>query len=326
MNDHIDLESLSALLDGELDARERRAIAQHLEGCSECSDQLQSIKAVAGQLEALPDLEATELEHQRLVRAAVEWRRGGRDGKAGGAVTERPGARTRPAPFRRWLAPGLVAALLVGFGLIPILRNSDPTPGRPEVQAAGSPLKLASGRDIRRVVGALPVVSDQVGKYSVSAATKAGRNAGVSETSPGRPESSADDAAGQDSAAGSKTLESGQQAAPALAPDTDAEGFIAPPSGQTGQTFEPKFSKSAGESCLGKVAATQGSTLVALLAQKADYQGKPAWMLAFAWTPSKNPEAKLDRVQVWIFAPEDCATLAGPALINRVLNYSSFTI
>jgi len=230
------------------------------------------------------------------------------------------------------LAAGLVAAILVGFGLVQTLKQSEPVPGRPEVQAAGPPLKLGSGRDVRRIVGALPQVKDKVGEYSLASAGKAVTSPKTPEVSSSGPQNSA----AQDSAAESKSLQSQRQAAPATAPSAgtglggsaggtapaagDAGNFGAPPPSPT----QPQFSKAAGESCLKKVAATQPYTLVPLLARKADYQGKPAWLLAYAWTRSKDPRAKLDLVQVWIFNPGDCAALDGPALINRLLSYSAF--
>jgi len=326
MSSHIDIELLSALIDGELDARDRHRLDDHMAGCAKCSQQFRLIETAAGQVGSLPLLEPDDLENQRLVRALVEWRKAS-EGPSG---VKRPSLRSTPP--RRWLAAGLVAAILAGFGLVQTLNKAGPIPGPPQVQAAGAPLELTSGRNIRSVVGALPQVRNQVGVYNVTTASRAANAAKTPQISSTAPEGSA----GQDSVDASKALQSRRQAAPAAAPGGGSEpdgsaGGTAPAAGDAGNfgapppgSPQPQFSKAAGESCLEKVAATQPYTLVPLLARKADYQGKPAWVLAYAWTRSKDPKAKLDLVQVWIFDPRDCAALDGPALINRLLSYSSF--
>ena len=343
MSAHIDPEALGELLDGALGPREQSAARDHLEVCPDCSQLLSSLESAAGLVGSLPVLELSELEHQRLVRASLEWRESqaaeaapGLGAVGGKTVEQAPEyanmARKRPAA-RRWMAAGLAAAVIAGFAVVSAIRRPEPVPGSPVVEAEGPPLLLASGRDVRRVVGSLPQVKNQVGKYSLSAVGRESRSTGGSEPGAAAPETSGV----QDSDANAKSLGGRAQPAPAgvsaaPTPATAAASTPAPAPAAGGQfslpasspAAEPAFSYGDGRSCLDKVLDAQPYALAPLLARKAQFQGRAAWALVYAWTPSKDPSAKLDRVQVWILSAEDCKALTGTALINRVISYSSF--
>lgn len=72
MTAHVALESLSALLDGELAAGERETVREHLEGCLGCRRRLEGLRAVArglGALERLPPPPTLDLAVARRTRA-----------------------------------------------------------------------------------------------------------------------------------------------------------------------------------------------------------------------------------------------------------------
>ena len=60
-------EALSALVDGELPADERAAVAAHVERCPECSEELRAVRAVRDALRALPAVEPPPGFLDRLV-------------------------------------------------------------------------------------------------------------------------------------------------------------------------------------------------------------------------------------------------------------------
>jgi putative zinc finger protein len=77
MSIHRESEQLSAYLDGELDAAERRAIESHLSGCAACSTTLQALRATTADLRALPAAEPTPQQswvlRATLRRARRPW-------------------------------------------------------------------------------------------------------------------------------------------------------------------------------------------------------------------------------------------------------------
>ncbi len=64
-------ENLSAYLDGELDPEEENALRLHLEGCTTCSAQLESLRSTVRLVGSLPRIDAPAALMQRLQRATA---------------------------------------------------------------------------------------------------------------------------------------------------------------------------------------------------------------------------------------------------------------
>jgi hypothetical protein len=67
-------------------------------------------------------------------------------------------------------------------------------------------------------------------------------------------------------------------------------------------------------SCLRSVLQSQPYPMMPLVARPATYQGKPAWLLVYAWTSSSADEASLDRLQIWVVDRQQCFPLSYQAL------------
>lgn len=297
---HVELEAMSAHLDGELDQRERTTVDAHLTTCPQCAAAYSRLVALSGRLTALPAPEMTVDEHRELRQAVI---------------------RARPAKASAWgvslrwaLAGGfvLVAVAAVGFAS---LRNGSPgdreSPARTEAAAPAEPsFNFSSGREVDRVVASLPEVAAGVNRYRPEDALGGG---GGGTGGAFRAEDSA--TAGSDESATPETL-----SAPA-----EADAADRPAAGQSEQQpAPPAFSNRAADACLERVAATQTTPMVALLAREATYRGTPAWLLVFAWSPDPNTAEPLDRWQTWLVTPEDCRDFSGDELASRAL-YRSFS-
>lgn len=140
--------------------------------------------------------------------------------------------------------------------------------------AQGEPLVFTSDAEIRDVVSSQPEVKAAAGRYRVLDV-------------------------------GSRQEPAIERAVTALSARSDSES--------SGGTYEQAPSKPAAdrsaESCVRKVLQTQPHAMLPLLARPAKYKGADAWVVVFAWTPSAEEDAPLDRLQVWVLSPKDCATL-----------------
>ncbi|HVL80688.1 MAG TPA: zf-HC2 domain-containing protein [Actinomycetota bacterium] len=103
MNEHIRSEVMSAIVDGESTAEERRTADVHLQGCAECRRALSELSSVRDLVSALPRLEAPE----EVVQAAL-----------------RPGRVRLLSPRRRLVA--LAAAAAVVVSLAGVVRPPEP--------------------------------------------------------------------------------------------------------------------------------------------------------------------------------------------------------
>ncbi len=317
--DHPELESLSAYLDGELGSRERGKVEEHLMSCPACSAIRAKLAAAAERLAALPALEMTADEHRALRQAALKAR------------PDRPSPWTRR--YLQWAVAGglvLVAMTAVGFGFLRV-GSSDGAGSEsltePAAPTAGQPaFDFTSGAQVDRTVASLPEVAAGVNRYRPEDAPAAtGGDSGSGK---------AGDYGG--SSSGSDQEGARQHPAPAMA-EPDGAG----PSGGGGAEGDvrtearddraPKaaaplrpFSNDAADSCLERVTRTQSYPMVPLLARQATYQGTPAWLLVFAWSPEPEVGKTLDRWQTWLVTPQDCQNLTGPELEARAL-YRSFS-
>ncbi len=97
MQNHRELEQLSAYVDGELDADARARLEEHLPGCAECRTTLDALRATVTELRALDEPAPSQHESWAL-RAAIAR------------------AKARPARWgRAAVALGGVAAVVIGF-------------------------------------------------------------------------------------------------------------------------------------------------------------------------------------------------------------------
>ena len=93
---HVEREILSALLDGELDASERKFVHEHLQECDACREAAVEFGAVKGVMGNLPRLVAPE----SFVSGALERRR----------TPARDAAAAVVSGKRRWVIGGAAAA------------------------------------------------------------------------------------------------------------------------------------------------------------------------------------------------------------------------
>jgi hypothetical protein len=142
---HSWLDRLSEYVDGELSRAERRALEQHLSGCTRCSAALDDLRLVA--------------ERAKAWNAPAEP---ARDLWPGIAARLEPRARVMPRRWTRWLAPrlaaaaALVAALALAWGLFvghqPAVRRAAV---RPSTSPGYSTPPFAADRDYETTVASL---------------------------------------------------------------------------------------------------------------------------------------------------------------------------
>jgi hypothetical protein len=139
--DHPDHEQLAAFQAGDVDRRERLDVEAHLAGCPSCAELVASVGRARASLALLEEPDLPPGLHDRLA-AAVD---------AEAATTPEPAAAPRAAPgrrarrpatpwYRRPVAWGAAAALLVAALVIPFLNQSGP-----HVTTAGGDTGAAGG-------------------------------------------------------------------------------------------------------------------------------------------------------------------------------------
>ena len=141
MPDHPDHEQLAAFQAGDVDRRERLDVEAHLAGCPSCAELVASVGRARASLALLEEPELPSGLHDRLA-AAVD---------AEAAATPEPATAPRAVPgrrarrpatpwYRRPVAWGAAAALLVAALVIPFLNQSGP-----HVTTAGGDTGAAGG-------------------------------------------------------------------------------------------------------------------------------------------------------------------------------------
>lgn len=141
MPDHPDHEQLAAFQAGDVDRRERLDVEAHLAGCPSCAELVASVGRARASLALLEEPDLPPGLHDRLA-AAVD---------AEAAATPEPATAPRAAPgrrarrpatpwYRRPVAWGAAAALLVAALVIPFLNQSGP-----HVTTAGGDTGAAGG-------------------------------------------------------------------------------------------------------------------------------------------------------------------------------------
>ncbi|HEX2054094.1 MAG TPA: zf-HC2 domain-containing protein [Actinomycetota bacterium] len=308
--DHLEIDSISAYLDGELPVEERSAVESHLQTCAQCSATQQALSTASGGVASLPQLSLTADEHRELRVAVLASRR------------------ARKVPWRtrytQWAMAGglaVVAMVAAGYGFL----RDGPSGGETSssLSEGAAPAQRSfdfrSGDQVDRTVAGLPEVAAGLNRYRPEDAPP--KAMALPRT---------DD--GTESAAGAGSAEPFNPAAPppqrALArtdPDQPNSDAAAPqPEAASDAAQVPDFSNEAADQCLSRISSTQSYPMVGLLAREATYQGTPVWLLVFAWTPDPEVGKTLDQWQTWLVRPQDCAAYAGPELESRVL-YRSFS-
>lgn len=284
MNDHLDAEALSAYIDEEVDLHERERIDAHIGRCSDCQRLLEILRGAASAISRLEDASVTPDEH-RLLRQAV--------------LDARPGIR-RWGPM--WGLAGVTALVVVGvFGFFSFQRQGSLVDDRSsERRMATGPVQEArsfdfvSDEQIRSVVSSQGQVVSGIDRFTVAdVGTEQEPAIHMALSSTAAATIAREDKAAEDPAAGRSS------------PSAD-------------------FSSTSGQICIRKVLRSQPYPMIPLLAAPASYKQKTAWLLVYAFTADQTSTSRLDRAQIWLISPEECARLEGAALINAAYHYSFY--
>lgn len=319
MKKHLQPESLSAYLDGELDGRERSEVEEHLGACADCSAVRTRLAATMGSVAGLGPVTVSADEH-RTLRQTI--------------LSSRPAASTsRRFGFPQWALAGglvLVAFTALAFSLFRPEGRGASDEALTEAAApasGGAGFNFESGDQVDRTVAALPEVTAGMNRYRagdtdrrdaeekrVKVFTGPGESPG--STSPGAPQAMARSETAADSAGNAVP---GVPAPAAESPGTAGEGSA------SSQNSAPSlFTNQAADECLGRVSGTQSYPMVPLLAREASFEGRPAWLLVFAWSPDASGDEPLDRWQSWLVDPVDCRDFTGAELAAKAL-YRSYS-
>jgi hypothetical protein len=328
MKKHLEPESLSAYLDGELDRDQRTAVEEHLGSCAECSAVRARLASAMGSVAALGPVTMTADEH-RVVRQAI--------------LNSRPAASgARRFSFPQFaLAGGLVIVAFTALAFS-FFRPGERGTSQDALSEAAAPslsapsFKFESGEEVDRTVAALPEVTEGVTQYRAGDAPRRDSDPERVEvfTGPGTAAGGATQGAPAPMARAEN--DSAGNAAPAPGPVAGAPGpagggSTAQGSGSTDEetattqgSASTLFSPQAADECLGKVVSTQSYPMIPLVAREASFEGRPAWLLVFAWSPDASGNEPLDQWQTWLVDPVECRDLSGPELAARAL-YRSYS-
>jgi hypothetical protein len=325
MRDHPAIDTLSAYLDAELAQEERDDVARHLAECRQCAAQTRALQAATAAVGTLSRVEPTADEHRQLRQSILKAR-------PAGSVTRLPFS-------QRWALAGGLAIVVIAIAGVFALRSGGPSVSEQASAPASEAgvFDFASPDDVRQTVLALPEVSKASRSSSDSAAKARSEGSDTSDSAP--PEApelfSSRAGSGQDSApedqaeavGGAGGAEGGGGAAGGSGDYAGSTTGSDDGDGGTGRRDSEGaagFSKQAQDQCLAKVAEAHDRRLFPLLAREARFRGQPAWLLVYASSPSGDASAPLDRVQVYLIPPADCAAESGPPLLERALYRSSF--
>lgn len=311
MKKHLEPESLSTYLDGELGGNEKTAVEQHLGSCADCSALRARLASAMGSVAALGPVTMTADEH-RVLRQTI--------------LKSRPAASgARRFSFPQFaLAGGLVivafTALAFSF-LRPGERGtSQDAPSEAAAPTLSAPsFKFESGDEVDRTVAALPEVTAGVSQYRAGDARRRDTDTNRVEVFAG-PDAAGGATQGAPAPMARAENDSGGNAGPEapVSAGTDEETATAQDGAPT------LFSAQAADECLGKVVSTQSYPMIPLVAREASYEGRPAWLLVFAWSPNASGDEPLDRWQTWLVDPVDCRDFSGAELAAGAL-YRSYS-
>ena len=274
MPDHPDHEQLAAFQAGDVDRRERLDIEAHLAGCPSCAELVASVGHARASLAVLEEPDLPPGLHDRLA-AAVDAEAAAEPAPATRAAPGRR-ARGRAIPwYRRPVAWGAAAALLVAALVIPFLSQSGPhvTTAGSDTDAAGRAREAATPAP--SAAANLPVFRVQ---GEVTAATVRNRLNSDSRAK-----------AALDSAASGTPQAARDQGEGSFSPDAGGRSAGAPQS----------------QSCLPAATAAAEPAIRPLAPAffiEGTYQGRAATILVTTSTPQPN------RVDLWVFPRNSCTS------------------
>lgn len=301
MKEHLENESLSAYLDGELDAREQSRVERHLETCAVCSAARAGLASAAKSVSSLGPVSMTVDEHRALRQAVLR---------------SRPSPAAKRFGFSQWALAGTMVLVAVFALAISFLRDGGPARQEDAVNEAGAPADSSAPifnfdqpADVDRTVQALPEIAGP--KRSSAQPDQAARDLDAGANTSGAP------VPARANPGSAQTLE---QPPPlkAMVPPEEADGdggIMAAPG---------PFTPEAGDECARRVAATQSYRMVPLRVEEASYQDRPAWFLVYGWGPEVDAGLPADRWQAWLVDPNDCISFSGAELEAKAL-YRSFS-
>jgi len=269
--DHPDHEQLAAFQAGDVDRRERLDVEAHLAGCASCAELVASVGHARASLALLEEPGLPPGLHDRLAAAVAA-----EPAAAGQAGTPARRARRPATPwYRRPVAWGAAAALLVAALVIPFLNQSGPhvTTAGSDTDAAGRAREAATPAP--SAAANLPVFRVQ---GEVTAATVRDRLNSDSRAK-----------AALDSAASSTPQAARDQGEGSFSPDAGGRSAGAPQS----------------QSCLPAATAAADPAIRPLAPAffiEGTYQGRAATILVTTSTPQPN------RVDLWVFPRNSCTS------------------
>ena len=276
MPDHPDHEQLAAFQAGDVDRRERLDVEAHLAGCTSCAELVASVGRARASLALLEEPDLPPGLHDRLA-AAVD---------AEAAATPEPATAPRAAPgrrarrpatpwYRRPVAWGAAAALLVAALVIPFLNQSGP-----HVTTAGGDTGAAGGA--REAATPAPSAAANLPVFRVQGEVTA-------DTVRRRLDTDSRAKAALDSAASSTPQAATGQGERTFSPDAGGASADAPRL----------------QSCLpAATAAADPATrpLAPAFFIEGNYQGRAATILVTTSTPQPS------RVDLWVFPRDSCTS------------------
>ena len=279
MPDHPDHEQLAACQAGDVDRRERLDVEAHLAGCASCAELVASVGHARASLALLEEPDLPSGLHDRLA-AAVDAEPG--PVAAGRAATPARRARRPAVPwYRRPVAWGAAAALLVAALVIPFLNQSGPN-----VTTAGSDTGAAGGA--REAATPAPSAAANLPVFRVQGEVTA-------DTVRRRLASDSRAKAALDSAASRTPQAATGQGERTFSPDAGGSTAEAPQS-----AGDPQL-----QSCLPAATAAADPAIRPLAPAffiEGTYQGRAATILVTTSTPQPN------RVDLWVFPRNSCSS------------------
>ena len=273
MPDHPDHEQLAAFQAGDVDRRERLDVEAHLGGCASCAELVASVGHARASLALLEEPDLPPGLHDRLA-AAVDAEPA--PVAAGRAATPARRARRPAVPwYRRPVAWGAAAALLVAALVIPFLNQSGP-----HVTTAGSDTGAAGGA--REAATPAPSAAANLPVFRVQGEVTA-------DTVRRRLDTDSRAKAALNSAASSTPQAATGQGERTFSPDAGGASADAPRL----------------QSCLpAATAAADPATrpLTPAFFIEGNYQGRAATILVTTSTPQPS------RVDLWVFPRDSCTS------------------
>jgi hypothetical protein len=266
--DHPDHEQLAALQAGDGDRRQRARVAAHVAGCVSCAEVVAGVERARGGLALLGEPELPAGLHDRLAEAV-------------GAEAARTGPRRPPAWYRRPVAWGAAAALLLAAVAVPLLdRSGDDRTTASRGAGGGQAQATAAAPQADMAAGGLPVV-----RLAGEITPQRLRTALVRDPVARQAFGQAAAEAGRTNLKG-EAQAGGRQAAPATPgePGTPAATSAAVP-----------------RACLAAATAKAGRQLVPAFVAEGRYRGRPATVLV------TSAAAEPNRAELWVFPNGDCS-------------------